>query len=355
MKQIETSYKKWREWYLLFIFAMITMTCFQKLVIYAEILKSQLYKLEFVASGDYGRIDCTGARLAQKDNMRKDHPLEFVNWTQMAGMQVSASGLGNVEECDIMLLCGRSDLLFPGYAVLDMGCQYSCLISSALSDRLFGGKNTSGLIIEAQGRKLEVLDVIDSEEIFLVYEASENDTYSFDRATVQYVSGEFNKTVESFRQLCGEWKRMETRVFVWAAQIMCAVVPGIMWIYFIVLIKKYTKEENTDKTEKIIWKLLLYLLLIGGVYFCLREIRIPEDIIPVKWSDSEFWIEYKKNLSISCQTMVRSEKKIPDMLMLKQIMKLLQWAAAAIIGEIFFLWRLYDTEKSIASHPVTAD
>ena len=124
----------------------------------------------------------------QEENRKRDAPLEFVNWTQMDGLLVSASGLGTVEECDVLLPCGRSDLLFPGYAVLDMETQNSCLISSALSGRLFGGENTSGLIVEVQNRKLEVLDVIDSGEAFLVYEEGEKDTTSFDRASVECAS-----------------------------------------------------------------------------------------------------------------------------------------------------------------------
>ena len=238
----------------------------------------------------------------QEENRKRDAPLEFVNWTQMDGLLVSASGLGTVEECDVLLPCGRSDLLFPGYAVLDMETQNSCLISSALSGRLFGGENTSGLIVEVQNRKLEVLDVIDSGEAFLVYEAGEKDTTSFDRATVECASGEFSKAAGSYQQLCGEWNRMETRIFVWTAQAACILVPGILWIYLFYLIKKYAKEKNVCRIEKIIWKLFLYLLLVGGIIFLLQKIHIPEDMIPSKWSVPDFWMEYGKKLSASSQS-----------------------------------------------------
>ncbi len=337
--------KKRRAWCPLFLIGMITLLCFARAFYHAEFLKVQMSKLDFTASGLQGGMDYAGARSAWEENRKRTDPLEYVNWTQADGVQVSASGLGTVEECDVLLLCGRSDLLFPGYAVLDSEAQNGCLISSALSGKLFGGEDTKGLTVETGGRKLEILDVIDSKESFLVYEAGENDPYSFERAAVNCISGEIGKTAENYQQLCGGWERMESRVFVWITQGVCFLIPCILWIFLMyycagmIRVVKVKRMERADRIEKMSWTLLLYLLLAGGILLLVWKVQIPEDMIPTKWSDFNFWEEYREKFSASCRILIRSEKKIPDIQMLKEFVSALKWAMAAILSEVVFLIR----------------
>ena len=337
MKWIEAvDRKKWRGRCLLFFLGAVTLLCFAKGVRHAELVKAHASKLDFAASGEQGGLDYAGAKSAWEENQKRDHPLEYVNWTQADGGQVSAPALGTSEECDALILCGRSDLLFPGYAVLDAEAQYGCLLSSALSGKLFGGKDTQGLMVEIQGRKLEVLDVVDSEEVFLVYEAGEQDLCTFDRAAVNCVSGEIGKTEERYQQLCGSWERMESRVLVWITQGVCSLIPCILWIFLMRYCAEMSRMERADRVEKRIWRSLLYLLLAGGVLLLIKMVRIPEDMIPAKWSDFDFWMEYGKRLGAACQVLLRSEKRIPDIPMMKEFAGALQWAAAAVAGEVAF-------------------
>lgn len=380
MKRIEAvGGKKWREWCLLFLLGAATLLAFSKAVRHGEVLKAQASDLEFTASNRQGELDYVGAMSAREENRMRNHPLEYVNWMQTDGGQVYAPGLGTAEECSILLLLGRSDLLFPGYAVLDVDSRYGCLLSSALSGRLFGGKDTEGLAVEVQGRELEVLDVIDSEEVFLVCEAEENDLCSFDRASVNCISGNIGKTEESYQQLCGGWERMEARAPVWITQGVCFLIPCILWIFLLCYCAEMSRRDRqknqadnkqshrpggqrnqsnrqpgqagsrtgqvagrmnrADQIEKIIWISLFYLLLAGGILLLVRKVQIPEDLIPTRWSDFNFWTEYGKKLGVSCRALIRSEKKIPDIPAMKEFVKTLQWAAAAVAGEVLFLCR----------------
>ena len=331
--------KKWIAWCRLYLLGMVILLCFIEAVRHAENLKSQLFVLSFTASGQQDGMDQAAARLAQEQNLLLEAPLEFVNWTQKNGIQAAAGGLETVEECAALILCGRSDLLFPGYAVLDMEVRESCLISSTLSEKLFGGADTCGLTVEVQGRTLEVLDVIDSEEAFLAYEIAENDTCLLDRASVRCVPGSFGKTAESYGQLCGGWERMENRVLIWITQGMYGLVPCILWIFLICYCRCMLRNVGeTDggcagRTERLLWKICLYLLLAGGVLLLIRSIRIPEDMIPAKWSNFEFWAEYGKRLGASCSALIRSEKKIPDIPIWKEFFRAILWGAGAVIGE----------------------
>lgn len=321
-----------KKWCWLFFLSIVMLLCFMKAVCYAEILKEQLFELKFVASGQQERMDYIGARKAQEENLNQENPLEFVNWTQTEGMQISFPELGTGEVCAALLLCGRSDLLFPGYAVLDLEMQEYCLISSTLSEKLFGGDDTVGLMVEIQGRQLEVLDIVDSEETFLVYEAGGKDTFLFDRASVRCVSGKISKAAEGYQQLCGGgWEQMESRILVWGAQAVCFLVPFILWIF---LICNMSANAGKDaRAERMVWKVLSYVLIVGGIILLISKIQIPDDMIPAKWSDFSFWAEYGKKLGASCEILVRSEKKIPDMQMLKEFGRTLQWGGAAVVGE----------------------
>lgn len=370
---------KWISWFRLFLLGTITLLCFMEAVCHAENLKAQRSVFNFTAAGRQGGMDCAGARSAQEQNLKREVPLEFVNWTQAEGLQVSSPDLGTMESCGALLLCGRSDLLFPGYAVLNLEEQDLCLISSTLSEKLFGGADTYGLMVEVQGREMKVLDVIDSEEEFVVYEAGEYDDCLLDRAAVRCIPGEFGKTEEGYRQLCGEWERIEDRVLVWITQGVCVLVPFVLWIYLIwycrCMPRNAEKAERTsfggkkgdagraecvydgepcgytgrtdrlsaggmrgyDRYEKMIWYILSYLLLAGGILLLFRRFQIPEDMIPTRWSDFEFWTEYGKRLGESCRVLIRSEKRIPDIPMLEEFARTLQWAAGAVVGETVFL------------------
>ena len=275
-----------------------------------------------------------GAEAAWKENMERSVPLEYVNWTQEEGIQSASPELGTTEECRALLLYGRSDLLFPGCTVLDAESTDSCLLSSALSEKLFGGKDTIGLTVSVQERKLEVRDIIESEEPFIAYEAGEQDVCSFDRGTVRYAPGEYSKTVEAAGQLFGEWKLADTRILVWTARIACFVMPCILCLSLLLMIRKYAKGANMSVREKMLWEGLMYLFLAGVFFFLLRKMQIPEDMIPTKWSDFDFWAEYGEKLKDSCQVLIQTEKKIPDLLLVGEYVRALGWGAAAAVGGI---------------------
>ena len=102
-------------------------------------------------------------------------------------------------------------------------------------------------------------------------------------------------------------------------------------------------DTRYHRMEKIIWRIFSYLLLAGGILLLIQWIRIPEDMIPAKWSDFEFWSEYGKRLGTACQALIRSEKKIPDLPVMGEFVRALLWAAGAVAGEAVFLrgfWRM---------------
>ena len=132
---------------------------------------------------------------------------------------------------------------------------------------------------------------------------------------------------------------MENRVLIWITQGMYGLVPCILWIFLICYCRCMLRNVGeTDggcagRTERLLWKICLYLLLAGGILLLIRSIRIPEDMIPAKWSDFEFWAEYGKRLGASCSALIRSEKKIPDIPIWKEFFRAILWGAGAVIGE----------------------
>lgn len=146
---------------------------------------------------------------------------------------------------------------------------------------------------------------------------------------------------------------MESRVLVWVTQSACFLIPCILWIYLAYycaeMLRTARRFERADRMEKIIWTFLLYLVLAGGILVLIRGVQIPEDMIPTKWSDFEFWTEYGKKLGASCRLLIWSEKKIPDFPIWKEFARTLQWAAGAAAGEAVFLrgfWRMQRSKKS---------
>ena len=133
----------------------------------------------------------------------------------------------------------------------------------------------------------------------------------------------------------------------WITQGMYGLVPCILWIYLICYCRRMLRNVRGTaggcggRAERIFWKIFLYVLLAGGILLLIQRIGIPEDMIPAKWPDFEFWTEYGKRLGASCRTLIWSEKKIPDIPIWKEFARAILWGTGAAIGEVLLLCSLH--------------
>lgn len=307
-----------------------------------QIFENKTEILQFTAE-QYEGLDYETAKQVQTENEKSEYPIEFVNWTQIDAQRILSVQLEKEIDAAFIVLYGRSDLLFPGVPVLSAGDTEECLISSSLSEKLFGNENTIGLQVATSNRTFEVKGIIESKDSFLVYEADESDTILLDRASAA-TFGDVEKTKENYRKLCGEWEVVDypllgyTSWFVYTAAI-CFPICCILF-----LVRKYGKEagrQNPEGWEKIIWKILFWLILIFALWVVFHNISIPEDMIPSKWSDFEFWSELTDHKKAAAELLETMEKKIPDLPYWMLFRTAMLYSVMALAGELtaFFVWK----------------
>lgn len=283
---------------------------------------------------------------ALEENAKSNIPMRFVFWKQKSSKNVAAVGLKNYVETDVMAVCGRTDILYRGTAVLDVKSLRVCLISSTLAFRLFGNSNVDGMEVMLEDKTYEIAGVADSEKAFLVYEPDENETVIFDRVTVY---GEDADSAEElsvkFKGQYKGWRSVNYRLMFSILSIVVLILPVGMGMYLLRQFKKYyntvdvcMENKLTRRYQAILWYLKSVFILILLVFVIGTILDFPIDMIPDRWSNFEFWSKWWDGVRESGTWLVNMEKNIPDQGYWTAFMHGLGYQLIAIFSGSFILF-----------------
>lgn len=274
---------------------------------------------------DYSQVQSIAAANEQSNN-----PLVFINWHQESGGTIFYPGLEREETADILTIYGKSTLLFPEISMLEEGNESACLISEELARHLFGGTDVSGNIIIYRDKGYEIIDVLNIETPLFVLELSEDVETKLDRVAVYTGDDSWQQIAERYELLAGECKIVDYEVVYHLLCLVYFIVPWIMGIGLLVIIMKYIKNSS----EKIFWKVSFWCILTVIMIVTFLLIRIPDDMIPNRWSDFEFWKNYFNEKSNGFSFLYRIEKGVSDLYYLELINKAVIYVIISIIGAI---------------------
>ncbi|MCI8647799.1 MAG: hypothetical protein HFE76_13655 [Firmicutes bacterium] len=124
----------------------------------------------------------TAAEIFEKQR-KGDVGLSAIWWQKKGKDTVICRDTGGTASAEILAICGRSDLLFPGTVSLDYDQNGFCLLGRETAVSLFGSGDAAGLQVEYGGSLYQVKGIIsDVGDVFL-YEARREDTLMFSRLT----------------------------------------------------------------------------------------------------------------------------------------------------------------------------
>ena len=296
-------------------------------------LESKMDQVNLISLGDENGMTYPLAESVHKRNQQLDEPMQFVNWCQKSGGQVSYKELDRTQTAEIMTVYGRTDLLFSDCEAIDIDNKTGCLISKELAFHLFGGIEVVGNIIEYNSREYEVIDIVDSDIPLFVYELSEEDSsIVLDRANVLCIQNSPKQTKAEYSKIAGTWSLIDYQMIFYGIKILYFIVPWILGTGLLLSIRRYKKEaKNSIVNEKdrlvnhgiryhlkknkewLIWEMIMLLIIIFMIIFTVTQIEIPVDMIPDKWSNFEFWSELYKNKQEAMLLMISMKKGVIDL------------------------------------------
>lgn len=252
-------------------------------------------------------------------------------WSEFTGRTVENRDLFRSADATVLALHGRSDLLFPEAPMLHADSKTSCLISVALANELFGTTDVTGLPVIYQEKQYEIAGIIEHKEPLFVYEPEEGEMSSFQRVVTKAKEQESRRGLEETLQMrYGSGKVLDYTWMKTVLDIYLSVIPLGFSIFFLSTIWKYQKDSKS-KREKCVWLFLFVGIGVVVGFLTIRNISIPVDMIPDRWSDFEFWADYADYQRENLARWMQMRKTVFDMRVVEAVRKIVCCNIAAIL------------------------
>lgn len=293
-----------------FIITVILAVCSYTFGVYRmQGLDEKMTSISFVANGE----ECL--RVPQDETR-----ISGTFWKEMEECPVVNKSLYRTVMTTVIALHGRSDVLFPNTAVIDTGSTKSCLLSSELAYELFGEADVKGLEVVYQEKAYRVAGIIEREEKLFVYEPSAAEMMQYNRLTTENPEERAVNVVEQELQMkYGNGRILDysmPKLFLELGFFLIFLLVSIMTLRLV----KRCGNGNENFREKLIWNGIYAAIIIIVVFFAVKTITIPKDMIPEKWSDFEFWTEWMKYKKDAMNFLIRVQKTSIDMELWKEYM-----------------------------------
>lgn len=237
-------------------------------------------------------------------------PREFAAWSQENEAEIGNSDLARTHTVAAVAVCGRSDLVLEGTARLDEDDRDGCLIDENTAQKLFGNTNVAGLPVEIKGKKKIIRGILYDAEDTVLYEAGSEEQV-FTNLTVALGNTSYENLRQDFmarHALDGKFVRMDT--LGWILGLLILLIPLILGCRLLKRCLQTAWEYRRDRAGILLFAaaavcaaMLLWLLA--------RQIRLPADLIPTKWSDFSFWSDLLEKERQSMLLLLLTEKQKP--------------------------------------------
>lgn len=298
-------------------------------------------KIQTVAlKGSY--LDGNRAIQMQEEETALENPTHFTLWGEMKNQKAVNPELSRTVDADVVVVKGDSSLVCEGGWNLAGDDLEGCIIDEKMAYALFGDNNAAGQILTWNKRDLVIRDVIDGDSGIIIVQEEQNREKIFgfialDLDTGLNAGGDV-KDWMSKHDIDGE--RIELQTFHrWGSGIIL-ILPLLMAVpIFVPMFKKVMSIRRTPV------KFILCasgLLIFFGIFLKISGYRIhfPEEMIPTRWSDFDFWTELYEQKSAEIGTLLKSEKSHVEMLMIGPFLQTVKYMLCSIILYLIFLRKI---------------
>lgn len=300
---------------------------------------------------DGNAYSCSEAEQMRLRNQESEEPFSYVLWGAEGICLLQNQDLGRDTEAEVYVVEGSSNLLLSSTVILDGMVEKSCLIGEEEAQALFGVADATGLSITMDNCRYVVLGMLKNGVQGAVFLAKDLNTSALDRMNVR-VSGDvalssLERSVEGELGFSGT--ALDYRFINSLIGLMGFGLFLLLWLWLLRFmaaeLKAYRQQnmqaaeyaENGNRIASAYVKgiavrlgCMLGVAIILVVFLC-SQVKIPEDMIPTKWSDFEFWNRWIAEKTERMSEWVRCEKRASELLYLGKTVRTALWLSLSYL------------------------
>jgi len=310
---------------------------------------------------DGKEYSCQQAEQIRIRNNKAENPFVYVLWGNEGIHLLENRDLGRFAETEIYVIEGSSNLLFSSTVILDGTIERSCLISPDIAQDLFGVSDATGMMVTLENQKYCILGMLPEVKGGAVFCSKDRKTSVLDRINVHLTSDDtLSYLVQRMKWEFGfKGRVVEYRILNNGVEILSVIIWFLLWVFLlrllVIKLKQYNKKiyrtnrdecKNRDRIDFVfLGESLIYigcicgvvLLLVIYIYF---RVKIPDDIIPSKWSDFDFWNRLFVQKKECILTWIKCEKFASELFYIKKSLQSVFWFLVANVSCFFIRIRI---------------
>jgi len=307
------------------------------------------YSEKHYSTSQIQTISLTGSKLngnnamqIQQKEEKEENPISFTLWGQMRDQSVSNPDLYRLVTLNLITVYGDSSFVLPSDGILDQDDYEGCLLSEDMAYELFQSKNVIDQEITYKDTSYTVRGTIPGVEQVLMIQASSVTGEELDCVSVEISGGRRASTViqelanrhgfpgaSRNMQVYSDWSKM----FV---AIILMIMGGGVLLPFI----KNCKDSRMQPALCMINCGITLLFLIIFIWIAGSYFHYPEEMIPNRWSDLEFWTRLWRQGWAEFLALLQSEKTVVEMAAMAPFFQVLKYGLCVIVLYGVFLRRI---------------
>ena len=287
-------------------------------------------------SGTYP--DRTMAEEILKDSREEENPTDICFYWDGGIRTAENSRLARKSQVMVVGLLGDASLYSWHCNALSLDDREGCILDKKTALDLFGSENCIGSTVKLGEKNYVVRKVVPWSQRVILSHPTEKEMV-FTRVFVRPKNGESQeKAADRFMMSYGlfgtlvedEWPETVCKI----ALLFCTAVWTVLFFQFLcVKQEKYVEQNEAGKHAVAYWLCSAGMLIAAGglLFLSFRNVHVPADWLPDRWSDFEFW---KRKISEEGENLcwyLILPKTVPQAERMMQVMRVLGFSAGAFL------------------------
>jgi len=277
-------------------------------------------------------IDGERAIEIQETEQKEDIPVNFTLWGETKSQTVENTELYRSARLNVLTVYGDAGLVLPSDGILNRDDYEGCLISEDMAYELFQSTNVIDQIIEYGGRSYIIRGTIPNVEEVLMIQATALTSEVMNRISVEITSGQRARVVvEGLANRYGfpNESRSVQVYSEWSGMII-GVILLVMGAGILIPLIKICINCRKQPALCLVNCGITFLLLLIFMWIVKSYYHYPDDMIPNRWSDFEFWTDLFEQKWTEFLALLQAEKTVVEMMSMKPFLQVLKYSVCVI-------------------------
>lgn len=263
-----------------------------------------------------GILASQATQMQKQRAMQEEPTLPFTAWSEQKQVTVVNQELYREIQANLIRVCGDSRLVLDGGSWLDWENTEGCLMNKNLCIALFGSTNVVGQKVWILDKEYMVKGLLRGTSNTILVETEEKEEVLLERISVEMPrNGIQEQELQTWSEQFGvEGVSLNFQAYRVFGQTAVRVLPCILFFCILIPVVGKVHREKMGPVARIvylaaiIWGLGTFLWISG------IQLRIPDDWIPSRWSDFEFFANVWKQKTEALGALINGEKSQPELI-----------------------------------------